>query len=49
MLTLASQRLYLAREKEQEWRRKEAMADTIDMTPQSDFITIMTKFENNFD
>ncbi|XP_021573362.1 bromodomain testis-specific protein [Carlito syrichta] len=36
----------LAREKEQERRRREAMAGTIDMTLQSD---IMTMFENNFD
>uniref|UniRef100_A0A8C8ZY72 Bromodomain testis-specific protein n=1 Tax=Prolemur simus TaxID=1328070 RepID=A0A8C8ZY72_PROSS len=36
----------LAREKEQERRRREAMAGTIDITLQSD---IMTMFENNFD
>ncbi|KAM8787717.1 bromodomain testis-specific protein isoform 2-T2 [Rhynchonycteris naso] len=36
----------LAREKEQERRRREAMAGTIDMTLQRD---IMTMFENNFD
>ncbi|XP_012516497.1 PREDICTED: bromodomain testis-specific protein [Propithecus coquereli] len=36
----------LAREKEQERRRREAMAGTIDMTLQSD---IMAMFENNFD
>ncbi|KAM9109112.1 bromodomain testis-specific protein [Megaptera novaeangliae] len=36
----------LARAKEQERRRREAMAGTIDMTLQSD---IMTMFENNFD
>uniref|UniRef100_A0A8I5U988 Bromodomain testis-specific protein n=1 Tax=Pongo abelii TaxID=9601 RepID=A0A8I5U988_PONAB len=36
----------LAREKEQERRRREAMAGTIDMTLQSD---IMTMFENSFD
>ncbi|XP_036901425.1 bromodomain testis-specific protein [Sturnira hondurensis] len=36
----------LAREKEQERRRREAMAGTIDMNLQSD---IMTMFENNFD
>ncbi|ELW72632.1 Bromodomain testis-specific protein [Tupaia chinensis] len=36
----------LAKEKEQERRRREAMAGTIDMTLQSD---IMTMFENNFD
>lgn len=36
----------LAREREQERRRREAMAGTIDMTLQSD---IMTMFENNFD
>ncbi|TEA33075.1 hypothetical protein DBR06_SOUSAS28810005, partial [Sousa chinensis] len=36
----------LARGKEQERRRREAMAGTIDMTLQSD---IMTMFENNFD
>lgn len=36
----------LAREKEQARRRREAMAGTIDMTLQSD---IMTMFENNFD
>ncbi|XP_036762374.2 bromodomain testis-specific protein [Manis pentadactyla] len=36
----------LAREKEQERRRREAMASTIDMTRQRD---IMTMFENNFD
>ncbi|XP_006831121.1 PREDICTED: bromodomain testis-specific protein [Chrysochloris asiatica] len=35
----------LAREREQERRRREAMAGTIDMTLQSD---IMTMFENNF-
>ncbi|EPQ15610.1 Bromodomain testis-specific protein [Myotis brandtii] len=36
----------LAREREQERRRREAMAGTIDMTLQRD---IMTMFENNFD
>ncbi|XP_058159161.1 bromodomain testis-specific protein [Dasypus novemcinctus] len=36
----------LAREREQERRRREAMAGTIDMNLQSD---IMTMFENNFD
>nr|AAB87862.1 BRDT [Homo sapiens] len=36
----------LARPKEQERRRREAMVGTIDMTLQSD---IMTMFENNFD
>uniref|UniRef100_A0A8C5KPN7 Bromodomain testis-specific protein n=1 Tax=Jaculus jaculus TaxID=51337 RepID=A0A8C5KPN7_JACJA len=36
----------LAREREQERRRREAMAGTIDITLQSD---IMTMFENNFD
>lgn len=36
----------LTREKEQEWRRREAMVGTIDMTLQRD---IMIMFENNFD